>query len=226
VAQGESHSHLKPSPSRRRRSAPRALFVVAALLAATEVHADRGALSFDLGGGASALSLPAPYQTSGGNLLAFDFEAMLGVRYAITNNFEFTVSGYFEPAITYAHDGVIAPGLSSSGTVLHSLYSVGALVGVRYVTGFVWRLVVGFEAGWNHRGYADIQAFTSTGQPGGDQFHSFGTDNIVLQPLVGVEWAFADHWSASLLPRFTVLVGPDATVGFSVVLSFSYSWFL
>jgi hypothetical protein len=83
--------------------------------------------------------------------------------------------------------------------------------------------VVGVESGWSHRSYSGFQ---TTGLLGlGPSLDHFVTDNIVIQPLVGVEWAFADHWSASLIPRFTVLIGPDSTVGFSLMLSISYAWF-
>ncbi|HTP51418.1 MAG TPA: hypothetical protein VMK42_12020, partial [Anaeromyxobacteraceae bacterium] len=58
------------------------------------------------------------------------------------------------------------------------------------------------------------------------QLSDFGTDNILLQPLVGLEWEFADHASISVLARVPILLGPEATVGVSVSLAFSYSWFL
>lgn len=199
------------------------LLAVSLFLAATPALADHGALSLDLGTGAAGLVLPAPYAVSGQTIFAANFEVMLGLRYAITNEFELTFAGFYEPPVTYTHDDVtvVEQAAHLSGNESHSLFRFGVLGGVRYVRGSVWKLVVGLEAGWSHRSYSNFQ---STGDLG--FLPHFCTDNTVIQPLVGVEWAFADHWSASLIPRFTVLLGPDSTVGFSLMLSISYSWFL
>jgi hypothetical protein len=200
------------------------LLAVSLFLAATPALADHGALSLDLGMGAAGLVLPAPYAVSGQTIFAANFEVMLGLRYAITNEFELTLAGFYEPPLNYTHDDVtIVDPARLSGTESHSLFLFGVVGGVRYVRGSVWKLVVGLEAGWSHRSYSNFQ---TTGDLTRIFLPHFVTDNIVIQPLVGVEWAFADHWSASLIPRFTVLLGPDSTVGFSLMLSVSYSWFL
>jgi hypothetical protein len=212
---------LRASTCLLRRS--RNILALGALLVSASVRADRGALTLDLGAGAAGLRLPAPYASSGGTLLAADFEAMLGLRYAVTNELEFSVASFFEPRLSYTHDDVKIPGYTFSGSLTHALYVFEAVGGIRYVVGSVWRLVLGLEGGWSHRSYTRFQP---TGLLDGFSFPAFGTDNIVVQPLIGVEWAFADHWSASLIPRFTVLIGPDATVGVSLMLSISYSWFL
>ena len=218
-------------PSRATRRAllagrGRNLLPVLLVLTAVPAHADRGALSLDLGAGVAGLNLAAPYTNGEGNTVGVGFEAMVGMRYALLNELEFTVAAYFEPNVTYVHDdvGVEVPPSTSplQGTVTNAVHLVGVVGGVRYVNGSVWKLVVGLEVGWCHRSYSEIQfnGASTFALPG------FGTDNLVLQPLLGVEWAFADHWSVSLLPRFTVLVGPDSTFGASVLLSLAYSWFL
>jgi hypothetical protein len=224
---------VSTSPARRRtdEKAPLlgnrpAVVVVTAFLAANSAFADRGALSLDVGVGAAGLSLAAPYQVSGANIPAVDFEAMLGLRYALTNELEFTLAGFFEPKVMYTHDDVSIQQEDSGpvvGDVSHFLSVYGVVAGIRYVHGTVWKLVIGLEGGWCHRSYTGV-VFSGTKAP--VPLPSFPTDNILLQPLVGVEWAFADHWSVSLLPRFMVLIGPDATVGVSLMLSISYSWFL
>lgn len=195
-----------------------------ALLFAAPAHADRGALSIDVGAGAAGLSLPAPYAQGTGNTVGVGFESMVGLRYAVTNALEFTVAAYFEPAIGYTHNAVtlVTPNGTFSGTVTNSLYFLGAVGGVRYVAGSVWKLVLGLEAGWCHRVYTGVQFNGAVSIP----LEGFNTDNFLLQPLFGVEWAFADHWSASLIPRFMVLIGPDPTLGASLLLSISYAWFL
>jgi hypothetical protein len=205
------------------------MVAVATLLAATPALADRGALTFDLGAGVAGLNVAAPYAANDGNAFGVGFEAMVGMRYAITNEFEVTAAAYFEPSTSYNHSDVtVVTGSNGTftGTLTHSLYFFGLLGGVRYVTGSVWRLVVGLEAGWCHRVYSGVGLFDATGKEYNLGLQDFSTDNIVLQPLVGVEWTFADHWSVSLIPRFTLLIGPDATVGASLLLSVSYSWFL
>ncbi len=200
------------------------LLAVAALLTATPARADRGALSLDLSAGAAGLSLPAPYTLGEGTTVGVGFEAMVGLRYAVINELEFSVAAYYEPSVGYTHDDVtvVTSGGDFTGTLTNSLHLFGVVGGVRYVNGSVWKLVAGLEVGWCHRAYSGIQfsGMTSFALP------NFPTDNLVLQPLLGVEWAFADHWSASLLPRFTLLIGPDPTLGASVLLSISYSWFL
>jgi hypothetical protein len=204
-----------------------AMLAVFTLLGASSAYADHGALSLDLSVGAAGLSLAAPFQVNGANIPAIDVEVMLGLRYAVMNELEFTLAGFFEPKVTYTHDDVsIQPENESGllkGSVSHFLSLYGLVAGIRYVHGAVWKLVVGLEGGWCHRSYSG-GVFSNGESP--LKLPDFTTDNIVLQPLVGVEWAFADHWSASLLPRFTVLIGPDATVGASLMLSISYSWFL
>ncbi len=200
------------------------LAVVATLCSAAPARADRGALSLDVGAGAAGLDLAAPYTLGEGTTVGVGFEAMVGLRYAVINELEFTVAAYFEPSVGYTHDDVTVVTSSGDfpGTVTNSLHLFGVVGGVRYVNGAVWKLVAGLEVGWCHRAYTGLQfnGMTSFALP------NFPTDNLVLQPLLGVEWAFADHWSASLLPRFTILVGPDPTLGASVLLTISYSWFL
>jgi hypothetical protein len=201
------------------------LLLLGALLAAVPARADRGALSFDLSAGGAGLNLPAPYAISSGETFGVGFEGMLGVRYAVLNELEFTLAAYFEPNVTYTHDNItVAPNGGPHGDLTHSLYLFGVVGGVRYVTGSVWKLVMGLEGGWCHRVYSQIEGNGQLALV--PSFPDFTTDNIVIQPLLGVEWAFADHWSLSLIPRFTVLIGPDPTIGVSVMLSISYSWFL
>ena len=196
------------------------------LLAATPAHAERGALSLDLGAGIAGLNLAAPYTNGQANAVGVGFEVMLGLRYAVLNELEFTAAASFEPNVGYVYEGVsVQPPLSEKslqGTLTTTVHLFSAVGGIRYVNGLVWKLVVGLEVGWCHRAYSGLQF------AGQSDFAipDFGTDNLVVQPLLGVEWAFADHWSASLLPRFTALIGPDSTFAASVLLTLSYSWFL
>jgi hypothetical protein len=100
---------------------------------------------------------------------------------------------------------------------------------MRYVFGTVLRPFFGIEGGWTHRTYSAVHHVNTNVQPNQDYnlgLSDFGADNLLLQPLVGVEWGFADHASVSLIGRVPILLGPEATFGFSVSLLFSYSWYL
>src|SRR5271155_594152 len=133
----------------------KALILVLALLSARPAQADHGALSLDVGVGGAGLSLAAPYAPNGGNTFVVDFEAMVGLRYAVTNELEFTLAGYFEPQLPYSQENApvtLPPSMAPVfGTVAFSLSQFGVVAGVRYVRGSVWKLVVGLEGGWNHR---------------------------------------------------------------------------
>ena len=202
-------------------------------LTALPARADQGALSLDLGAGVASLVLPAPYASSRrGPGFAPTFLFTAGLRYALTHHFELSVTGYYELPVTVAHTDVVlvtATSGSFTGNLRYEVSQWGVLAGVRYVTGLVARFFVGLEAGMSHRAYSSVQLLDPT-RPGTPDYRlglqDFATDSLVLQPLVGLEWAFADHWSASLTARFTVLVGPEPAAGASLVLSVAYSWFL
>jgi hypothetical protein len=214
----------------RRHGGP---FVVglAAVLAASPVWADRGALSFDFGAGLTSLCLPPPFARSGDRAWTLALSTSLGLRYAVTNQLELSVAGFDELPTEANHPGVLvatADSGSFSGTLHYQLSRFGVVAGARYVTGLVVRLVFGLEAGWSHRAYSAIQLLDATrlGAPDlGLGLQDFGTDSLVLQPLAGLEWAFSDHWSTLLIARFTVLVGPEPAFGVSLSFSISYGWF-
>jgi hypothetical protein len=200
-------------------------------LVAGPVWADRGALNVELGTGLTSLALGPPYAQRGSRTWTLALSASLGLRYALTNQLELSVAGFDEFPAQANHPEVLVATADSgtfSGTLHYELSRFGVVAGARYATGLVARLLFGLEAGWSHRAYSAIQLLDPAG-PGapdiGLGLQDFGTDSLVLQPLLGLEWAFADHWSALLLARFTVLIGPEPTFGISLGLSISYGWF-
>ena len=208
------------------------MFASATLLAAGAAWADRGALSLDLGGGATVLRIAAPYVTTPSTAWAISPAFNVGLRYALTNAVEFSVAGYYELPAHFAYPDVAVQPPDSEplpGTLSHDLARFGVTAGLRYVFGTVLRPFVGLEGGWSHRAYSNVHHLNTNVQPNQDYnlgLSDFGTDNLLVQPLVGLEWAFSDHASVSVIARVPILLGPEATVGVSASIVFSYSWFL
>ena len=208
-----------------------AAFAFAVVLCPAYALADRGALSLDLGTGFTALALRSPYAQSGATGWALAVSVSAGVRYGLTNAVELTLGGVYDLPAHVTHAGASIPTVDSgtfTGTLGYELSRFGVLGGVRYVTGLVVRLTVGAELGWSHRSYSipQLRDPTRAGAPDyGLGLPDLAVDDLVVQRGVGVEWAFADHWSASLLLRTTLLLGPEPVVGLSGGLTLSYGWF-
>jgi hypothetical protein len=202
------------------------------VLAAPCAWADRGALSLDLGAGGTALRVSAPYVTAPTSTWGLAPSVGLGLRYAVSNSVELTVGGFYEWPVreTYAGVSLQPPGSGPlPGTLSLDLARFGVTAGLRYVTGTVFRPFVGLEGGWSHRTYSDLHHVNTAVQPPADYnlpLSDFGTDNVLLQPLVGLEWAFGDRASVAVVVRVPVLLGPESTVGVSASLVVSYSWYL
>jgi hypothetical protein len=195
--------------------------------------ADKDALSLDVGGGGTALGVHAPYTTSSPALVGTAWNFWLGSRYGLSNSVELSVAGFYEPPELYTHKDVtvVVPGSGNfPGAEQHELSRYGALAGLHYVHGMIWRLTGGLELGWCHRSFTDFHAFAidtaGNAQDYGIPLADVGRDNFVVAPVAGVEWQFADHFSVSLLARFQFLLGRDPIIAFTLPLTVSYSWYL
>jgi hypothetical protein len=216
------------------RAAPSRLTAFAAtliLLCSAPARADRGALSVDLATGITALALRPPYAQSGDAAWAPALSISFGVRYALTNQLELTLGGFYDLPVHASHAGSSVPTVDSgtfTGTLEYELSRFGVLAGVRYVTGLVLRFSVGGELGWSHRSCSGLQLRDAT-RPGAPDFGlglpDLALDSLVVQPLLGLEWAFADHWSASLVLHLAALLGPEPAFGTSGTIAISYSSF-
>jgi hypothetical protein len=202
-----------------------------ALLLCPVAHADHGALSLDLGTGGTALALRPPYAERGSTGWSFAVSVSFGLRYALTNQLELTLGGFYDLRAHVTHSRVSIPTVDSgtfTGTLEYERSRFGVLAGVRYVTGLVVRLSVGAELGWSHSSDSAFQ-LRDTARAGAPDFglglSDLALDDLVFQPGVGLEWAFADHWSASLLLRVTALFGPEPAFGLSGTVVISYGWF-
>lgn len=219
-----------------------ALFVLVAVLGfSTSARADRGALTLDLGGGASLLLLPTPYASDASPLPTTVWLARVGIRYALSDEFELALSGFFEPEVTAYHHGVTIdtsrpdfPGPDAGrgafrGTLRHQLQHVGAAVGARYIWGAIFRWHAGADLGWSLRSYSAFEHIDTSGggaRPFGLRLDDFRTSNVMLAPVFGFEWAFHDKWSVSVMPRVEFLMGPDPMVAFSLPILLSTAWYI
>src|SRR5262245_1260229 len=144
-----------------RRPRKRAFAVILTVLLAPGVtRADRGALSLDLGTGVTALALRPPYAESGSMGWSVAFSVSFGLRYALTNQLELTLGGFYDLPVHVSHPGASIPTVDSgtfTGTLDYELSRFGVVVGARYVTGLVVRFSVGGEVGWSRQSYSGLQ---------------------------------------------------------------------
>jgi hypothetical protein len=206
--------------------------IVAFLLALpVAARADQGALTLDLGPALSFVGA-SPSQGSGSTVVATLGGGLLGVRYALSNEFEVSASALWEAPADYFHSGVQfgSPSGAVRGTLSERVHRVAVLGGVQYVRGVEWRFHLGAEAGWSRETFSR-RDLLDVSDP--SNVHSFGLglqdrtiDSLILAPVVGVEWQFADHWSVSLLPRVQFFLGGANRLGLLVPLTVGYSWFV
>jgi len=208
-----------------------AIFAVALAGAPAAAGADRGALTLELGPSLSLLSA-SPSQGAGATTLATGGGGTIGLRYALSNALEVGGFALWETAADYFHSGVELSTATGQvrGTLAERAQRYGALAGVHYVRGFVWRLHLGAELGWTREAFTR-RDLLDVSDP--SNVHSFGlglgdrtTDLLVVAPVAGVEWQFADHWSVSVMPRLQVLVGGSSRVGLLVPVTVGYSWYV
>lgn len=146
-------------------------------------------------------------------------------RYALSNAFEVTLTGFLEPPATYFHGGatVATPNGSFPGTLVHRLRCHGALLGARWAFGMVVRPVVGLEAGWSRRSYSEV-AHLDDSDPARPLDYDLGLagcaiDDLAFAASAGVEWTF-DHLSVGFVPRVAMLAsGGDSTWAVTVPLT-------
>lgn len=208
-----------------------AAFTLSCCLLSGVAFADRGALSADIGGGMVTMSMPTPYAASGG-AAGGGISLWGGARYGLRNWLEVSASAFYEPPVTAWHNGanVSTPDGEFNGTLAHRASRFGGLVGARYVRGSVWRFTAGLELGFSQRLNSGFQMVNDAVPGGAFDYGLVLPDssvlNFVAAPVFGLEWAAGDHWSISLLPRVSFLIGASPTVALSIPLVFSWAWYL
>jgi hypothetical protein len=210
------------------------------LTLAAPAWADRGALSVDVGGGATATLLPSPALAGFRTVRAVTTpttaaEGCLGLRYALSNDFEVTLAAFYEPSVTVFHNGVtletLQPPLTQlPGTLRHQLVRHGAQAGARRLWGSVWRIFVGGEVGWERRSNTGFAHLDDRDPAAAFDYRldlpSTSVDSLVLSAGGGLEWAFADKMSLTVSPRLQLLVGREFTFTATLPVVFSFSWYL
>jgi hypothetical protein len=209
-------------------------FVILAALAFSpeEARADRAALTLEFGG-SLRLGSVSPSIGNGENVTGTLAGPWLGLRYALTNRLELGLSGFWDPSATFVNQAVTLPAGSgsASGALAQDVSRWGAAAGVRYVlAGSVWRIPAGLEVGWVHTSTTNRDLLNTSDPRGATSFGlTLGdgrSDQLLLAPLVGVEWLVTDHLSFSLVPRFEFLAGAHSTFGVVVPLTIGWSWYL
>ncbi len=192
----------------------------------------------EVGAGVTGALFTAPYASSPPAVPATFSTLRLGARYAVTNTIEVVASGFFDPAVTLAHNGVTVNtddrGYLGNehgrgtfvGTLTYGASRLGGTAGVRVHNGMTLRWVAGLEAGWSLASQRDFQHLDDNGRNYGLTFNDITTGAFLIAPTAGVEWVGGDKWSISVLPRAEILLGSTPTVAVSVPLLFSWSWYL
>lgn len=202
------------------------------LLLAAPALADRGALTVDVAGGGVAAAVPALHAAEPRSTLSFDASIWLGGRYALSNLFEVSLTGFFEPPATlFQNDVQLVTGSGTyPGTTRHQFLRFGAQAGVRLVLGMRFRFHLGLEAGWCQQAYSKLQHFDVSNPEAAVDFGLSLPDesraSVVVAPLLGFEWAAGDSWSLSLVPRAQLMLGPALSWAVVLPLQFSWSWYL
>jgi hypothetical protein len=202
----------------------------ALLTVPTSARSDRGAFSVDGGVVLSAARVPAGIGIGAAVVGTFG-GAGLGVRYALSNNVEVSMSGAWFETERFYNDNttIMTPNGIFSGQLQSSVQRMQAGLGVHCVTGFVWRLRVGAELGWSRVVFRRLDLVDVAGQ---SRSRSFGlalgdrsVDGIVIAPMAGVEWMVSDHVSLAITPRLELPVN-GGVAAVTVPITLGYSWYM
>ena len=207
------------------------LMIAAVALTPGLAAGDRGALTLEA---APALTImpSSPSQGSGSATMGSAAGGLVGIRYGLRNDLELTASAFYEAPASYYHSGVQlgTSGGSFTGTLAERTDRYGALVGVRFVRGLVWRLQLGAEIGWSHQRYW-ARDLVDVSDP--SNVHSFGlglqdetADALIVAPLAGVEWQMTDRWTIAVTPRLELMLGGANRAALMVPISLGYSWYV
>jgi hypothetical protein len=212
------------------RSLRFALVLVGVLAAPLFARADRGAFSVEGGALLSAARVP-PGIGTGDSVFGTLGGGILGVRYAPRNNLEVVASGLWFNEAPFHNDDTtyITANSVYSGQLQSRVSRIGATVGAHYVTGLVWRLRAGIEAGWSRLAFTSLKLvdFSDPQNPriSGPPLRDRTVDGILIAPVVGLEWMATDRLSFAIMPRIDVLLGEPQMTALSIPITVSWSWY-
>lgn len=201
------------------------------LLAPATALADRGALTVELAPALTWWPAWGPPVGSGPGVSGAAAGGLVGVRYALRHELELTANGFYEVPAEFTNPGTTVGSAAGplTGTTRATVSRWGVLLGARWVRGLAWRWFVGGEVGWAQQRLSRLDHI-DVSDPSNPQSFGLGladrTSNaLVLSPLAGIEWQFADRWSVTLTPRVQVMVGGVSQVAVVVPVGVGYSWF-
>ena len=207
--------------------------VAAAVLATLPVVtlADRGAITVEAAPALTWWPARDPPVGSGTGVSGWTAGGLVGVRYALRNELELTLTGFYEAPATFTNPGTTVDQgtIPLTGTSRATVSRWGALAGARFVQGLVWRWFVGAEVGYAQQNLSGLDLI-DVSNPSNPRSFGLSLPNrsegaFVLSPLAGIEWQFADHWSAAFTPRLQVMFGGVSRVAVVLPLSIGYSWY-
>ena len=196
-------------------------------------HADRGALTIEIGGGVGLVNVRAPYATGAPSQVGSSWTTSLGLRYAVTNNFEVGTALFYQPPTSFTHGNatVEAPSAGGAlpGTLSERTQQFGLLLRARVVKGYAWRVFAGADAGWAQRSFSKVDHFNVSDPSTGPRSYGLALADtsqsaLVLAPSAGAEWT-GDRFSIGIAPRVDVLVGSVRTWAVSLPLTISWAWY-
>ncbi len=208
--------------------------IVAGLVAIAprSAQADRGALTVELAPVITWWPSMGPAVGSGSGVNGTTGGGLIGIRYALRNDLEFTASGFYERPADFTTPGTTVDTEAGplTGTLTARTSRWGLLAGGRWVHGLVWRWFVGGELGWLQESFTQMDLINVSDPSNPQSFGLALADRtggaFVISPLAGVEWQFKDHWSLAFTPRVQVMVGGVGKVGVVLPVSVGYSWYV
>ncbi len=194
-------------------------------------RADRGALTLELSPTLAWWPSMGPSLGSGPGVKGTTAGGLIAVRYGLRHDLDLTASGFYEAAADFTNPGTTLDTEAGplTGTLMTRTSRWGALLGARWVHGLALRWFVGGEIGWTHQTFTNLDLI-NVSDPANPTSFSLGLADrskgaLVLSPLAGVEWQFADRWSVAFTPRVQVLMGGVGRVGIVLPVSVGYSWY-
>ena len=195
-------------------------------------HAERGALSLDVGSGAALVSVRAPYAEGAPSQLGTTVITSLGFRYAVADAFELGAASFYEPPTTFTYPAaqVLSPAGSLAGILSARTQQLSFVVRGRFVHGFAWRLVAGADVGLAIRSFTDLAHYHVTDSSNaartyGLPLHDTSQKTFMVGPSVGVEWS-GDQFTIGVAPRLQLYAGSMPTWSVALPISLSWTWFL
>lgn len=205
--------------------------LIGLIAVAAPSRADQGALTVDVGAGASVLRVVAPHADVISSQVGSVPAIWIDGRYGLSNSFELTVTCFTETSVPFYLAGttITSDAGKLSGILEMRAQRYGLLGGVRYLHGNIWRLVVGAEIGAALSSYSSMHLIDDSNPSGGRDFGLALPDktvtSFVLAPSVGLSWV-GDKLSVTVLPRFEAVFAGNPSWAVTIPVTLGWDWYL